>query len=111
MQEKSILEECIYYAPLALAAHGNDRLAKAADSYLPYSTGFEIECSKGENYNEVAFTSIPDIMDVNNGEGEQRYRIPAGHKGLICLFNICTQLKRNSALNEGSGRNECHLIE
>lgn len=73
---------------------------EAGNFYLPYSTGFEIECDKADEYDEFCFTSIPDIMDVNNGSGEQRYRIPSGIKGLICLYNISHQLKINSVFTE-----------
>lgn len=78
-------------------------IEEIALKYLPYSIGFEIECDKSSIYNKEEFTSIEDIMDVNNSDCEQRYRIPPGIKGLLCLYTICDKLKTNSILNDGSG--------
>lgn len=81
----------------------NSNAIKVGNYYLPYSVGFEIECFKGDDFNIDSFLNIPDIMDVDITEGEQRFRIPPGFKGLHCLYNISTQLKLNSLLNPDSG--------
>lgn len=70
---------------------------------LPFSTGFEIECDKLPSFNINDFESIPNILDVNIDNDEQRFRIPSGLKGLQCLYNISIALHKNSNLNLGSG--------
>lgn len=100
---EEVIKESIYSTPLVLLGIKDNRLRETATSYLPYSTGFEIECHKGELYDLKAFTSIPGIMEVNNSEYEQRYRIPHGLNGILCLYCISIQLKLNSELNPGSG--------
>lgn len=98
-----LLEEIIYNAPLVLLTLDNKEMINLANDYLPYSTGFEIECHYGKDYNVENFKKIPNILHVNNTSGEQRYRIPSGIKGMLCLYNISQQLKLNSELNPGSG--------
>lgn len=71
--------------------------------FLPYSLGFEFECHKAENYDVEVFKSIPNIMDVSAGESEQRYRIPPGLKGIICLFDIANNMRKYSLINHQSG--------
>jgi len=87
----SIITTC----PLSLDIDNPDAI-EAGNYYLPFSTGFEIECIYSPEYNESNFKNIPYIMDVINDGGEQRYRIPSGIKGLHCLYNISLQLKFNS---------------
>lgn len=97
-----IIRSAIYSTPYVLLSLKDEHL-DIANSYLPNSTGFEIECFQKDSFDVKAFTNIPFIMDVQCDSGEQRFRIPNGVKGLICLYNICYQLKLNSELNEGSG--------
>lgn len=96
------IEDCIYYNPLSLLNIKNQKILDSIDNYLPYSTGFEIECDQ-LNFIPKKFWDIPDIMDVNCDMNEQRFRIPNGLKGLICLYNICERLKLDCAINNGSG--------
>lgn len=103
MLDINTLEELIYNAPLGLLSLKDENSIALANSYLPYSTGFEIECSKSDIYNESTFKYIPSILDVNVDNSEQRYRIPNGIVGLICLYNICYNLNTNSLLNMESG--------
>lgn len=91
------------YNPLILLTIKDESIINRVNKLLPYSTGFEIECSKSEFFKNSNFTIIPNILDVSCDNGEQRYRIPNGIPGLICLFNICNQLKIDSLLNFGSG--------
>lgn len=98
-----LIEECVYHTPLALLAIKNEEVLSKVNNYLPYSSGFEIECNKLCTFSIEAFKMIPDIMDINVDVSEQRFRIPNGVAGLICLYNICEQLKENSELNMGSG--------
>lgn len=118
MITKELLEEIIYKTPLALLSIKDaDTIARIRE-YLPYSTGFEIEChykqlpswdirrdekNSSSLFKVENFKEIPKIMAVDCSEYEQRYRIPYGINGLICLYLICEQLKENSALNPGSG--------
>ena len=71
--------------------------------YLPYSTGFEIECDIKTTCNKDAFTSIKNIMEVDVNNYEQRFRIPNGLDGLKCLFEISVLLKEHALINNGSG--------
>lgn len=98
-----LVKGCVYNTPLTLLAIKDEELISKVNNYLPYSTGFEIECDMAVGYNEQAFLDIPNILEVGNSSSEQRYRIPSGANGLTCLYLICEQLKINSLLNEGSG--------
>jgi hypothetical protein len=101
---KELIEKCIFENSLALLAIDDvETLVDIYDNYLPYTTGFEIECSQNKTFKIEHFKAIPDIVEVNVDSWEQRFQIPAGIKGLICLWNICEQLKLNSLLNEDSG--------
>lgn len=104
-EELKVLEDTIYNNPLALLAL--DNAEEIGLSVLPYSVGIEFECFKKDNYDEASFKAIPNILDVRVDSGEQRYRIPNGIKGLICLYNLCDLLQEYSMINEGSG-NHCH---
>jgi hypothetical protein len=70
-------------------------IEEIALKYLPYSIGIEIECDRNDNYNIENFKNIPDIVEVLSTNGEERFRIPNGIKGLCCLYNISEQLKNN----------------
>lgn len=97
-----LLEEAIYKSPLALLSIKDANSISKIREYLPFSTGFEIECHY-KGFEVKNFEEIPKIMAVDCASYEQRYRIPYGINGLICLYLICEQLKVNSALNPGSG--------
>lgn len=103
MNEIHSIEASIFWNPLILTSIKSPGILRAIDDYLPYSTGFEIECNWLPNFNIKEFESIPDIMHVDCDGGEQRFRIPKGLKGLICLYNISEALKRNCSLNLSSG--------
>lgn len=98
MLDQKLVEE-LKNAPLLLLTIKDQETIDYFNSLIPYSTGFEIECDRAENYNAQAFTAIPDIMDVNSDSYEQRYRIPNGIRGMICLYHISQQLKVHSLLN------------
>lgn len=97
-----LVKEAIYKFPLPLLELKNDKLLKSIDSIFPYSHGMEFECHKKDSYNIQEFKDIPDIMAVDVDNYEQRYRIPSGLKGLVCLYRICEQLKLNSKIDPGS---------
>lgn len=99
-----LLEEAINKFPQALKNINNTNILKfIEENYLPYSTGFEIECNNLDNFNIKDFESIPDIINVDCDTHEKRFRIPKGLKGLICLDQICNKLIDNCSLNMGSG--------
>ena len=96
------IEEAIYSYPLSLLNITNQSILNIIDDFLPYSVGMEFECHMKSTYDINNFKNIPDIISVSVDASEQRYRIPSGLKGMICLYNICTQLKINSAIDPGS---------
>jgi hypothetical protein len=109
------IQDCINYNPVALLKINSKVLLEKIDDILPYSTGFEIECSPRSKYNRTeniahkdleyvkAFKSIENIIDVNCDSSEQRFRIPPGLKGLICLQEISKNLIKYCELNPQSG--------
>lgn len=100
----SLVDSCIKKAPLALDSIRSTELLNYVETFfLPYSIGIEIECNELETYNIEVFKSIPNIMAVNSSSCEQRFRIPKGLDGLICLYNISLALIDNCSLNRGSG--------
>lgn len=98
-----MIEDTIFTNPLPLLAIKNPKLVERINQYLPYSSAFEVECRKQPSFDITTFEEIPDIMSVNCGNGEQRFRVPSGLKGLVCLYHISEQLKLNSELNPESG--------
>jgi hypothetical protein len=103
MKIEELIEEGVYTSPLALLSIKDNKLINKINEYLPYSIGIEIECGKLSNFSLSKFKNIPNILDVNIDDNEQRFRIPNGLCGLICLYNICNELKLNSSLNPASG--------
>lgn len=100
--ENISIQELLFTNPKALDVLDPD-VNKVSNFYLPYSTGFEIECAKDDNFSHAAFLAIPNIMDFSADSSEQRFRIPSGIKGFQCLFDITIELKKNSLLNPLSG--------
>lgn len=100
--EEESIDTIIKTVPLALDSKDKS-IKKLGKFYLPFSTGFEIECERKPTFNEQDFLDIPNIIEVRVDSHEQRFRIPKGIKGLICLYNISIALKKNSLLNQGSG--------
>jgi hypothetical protein len=93
-------------APLSLLALKDEKEIHQINSLIPYSSAFEIECdiaSEMEHVAKTSFESIPNLMDYSGGCGEERFRIPNGMMGIICLWHISRQLKANLMLNYGSG--------
>lgn len=117
MTQIELIEDSIYNYPLVLLSIKDQSLIDIINNYLPYSIGIEIECNQAPTFDVNRFKNIPDIMEVNVDSAEQRYRIPNGLAGLICLYNICEELKINSELNPDSGHhyhvdmtNSFHLL-
>jgi len=102
MLPNELLEE-LKNAPLLLLTVKDKETIDYFNNLIPYSTGFEIECNWNESYNKDNFLAIPDLMELKSDNYEQRYRIPNGIRGMICLYHISIQLKYNLLLNLGSG--------
>lgn len=100
---KELIKELIYTNPLALLAFKDKESIAYIDSFIPYSTGFEIECNSLDHFNAKEFLKIPDIIHVSCDSSEKRFRIPNGLKGIICLSNITNILPIQCSLNMGSG--------
>lgn len=100
---EELLQRAVLTAPVSLLSIKDPIALDYINNMLPFSTGFEIECRQKDTYNINNFKNIPDIMDVNVDSSEQRYRIPNGLRGIICLYNISQQLNLNSELNPLSG--------
>lgn len=94
----------VYNSPLSLLPYSDDPvLVNYVNNLIPYSTGFEVECSQTSDFNINIFKSIPFIMDVRCDMYENRFRIPNGLRGIICLYFISQEMKMQLHLNEGSG--------
>lgn len=103
MIDKELIEDCIYNDPIALLTVKDQESIDFINSFLPYSTGFEIECNNLSDFTQNIFKSIPNIIEVICDYSEKRFRISNGLQGLICLYNICQELPKNCSLNYGSG--------
>jgi hypothetical protein len=97
------LKEMVISSPFFINKITNPIILEFIENMFTYSVGIEFECSKSVDYNIEIFKSIPDIIDVNVDNSEQRYRIPSGIKGIFCLENLSKKLKTYSLLNEASG--------
>lgn len=98
-----MLKEAIFQFPSTLKGINNPLATDLINYYLPYSTGFEVECNSLDSFNINDFKKIDNILDVNCDSNEKRFRIPNGLNGLICLYEICDALVDNCSLNMGSG--------
>lgn len=94
-----VLEEAIYSNPTPLLQIKNDNIITYINDFMPYSHGLEFECVMKKDYNKKAFLEIPDIMAIDVDKYEQRYRIPSGLKGMVCLYRISNLLKENSIVD------------
>lgn len=95
------LRVAIFNCPLAIKKM-DSKMLKLAESYLPFSTGIEIECLKKDSYSDDIFRKC-GLISVETDSNEQRYRIHSGVRGMIELYNICQLLKEHSHFNISSG--------
>jgi hypothetical protein len=102
MESKTVW--AIYNDPLVLLNIKKPKIIEEINAYLPYSCGMEIECMHSPHFRNT-FSNIPDIMDVDNSspDYEQRYRIPSGLKGMVCLFRVCEELIKQCVYHPRSG--------
>lgn len=105
------------HSPLGLLSLP-EKLTSIADTMLPFSTGFEIECNLNDELlkriidgfwkseitvDQLFRRAVPSLLDVNIDSGEQRFRISNGIQGFISLYQLCEVLKSYSTLNPASG--------
>lgn len=97
------INEIIKVFPLALDKEDEDVINLALE-YLPYSTGFEIECNCNEDRHKRSLFQTIGLLDcdVNNND-EQRFRITNGIEGLNQLFKIAELLPETMNFNLESG--------
>lgn len=96
------LDMIIKSTPLVLSSYDADVIA-LADYYLPYSTGFEIECCNKPNIPLSIYSEIEYIIEAPCEADELKFRIPKGINGIKCLFLISEMLRDNAMLNPNSG--------
>jgi hypothetical protein len=98
-----MLRDFVKTNPLALLLLNKQEEINFVNEFLPYSTGFEIECERAKSYKLEYFKDIPLIMDTDSWSEEQRFRIPNGINGILCLYFISLQARKHLTLNAGSG--------
>lgn len=103
MTEHEIVKDCLISTPLIIKETNNPVVTRLINSMLSYDVGIEIECNQESSYDIELFKNIPNIMEVGSSKEEQRFRIPSGVNGAICLYEITEILKINctEAFNAG----------
>ena len=94
-----MISDTIFENLMPLLHIKDSKIKKLIDDFLPFSTGFEVECDRKDSYDIQCFQDIPNIMEVASTHGEERFRVPSGLKGLICIWMICEQLEKNCLLS------------
>jgi len=103
-RDKELIERCVRNTPLTLLNIINEEHLRYASKFVPYSTGFEIECLLKDSKYASELKNIPDLINYNGGGwGEERFRIPSGVKGIVCVYNISRAMKEYALFNPGSG--------
>lgn len=100
--ESGKIDDLIKTNPLLLDSN-DPEVIKVGDYYLPYSTGFEIECDVKPGTTKDHFESIPNLLDLQINNYEQRFRIKSGIEGLKSLRIISDYMIRYGLFNPGSG--------
>lgn len=96
------LDTVIKSAPLVLSSYDAEVIA-LADYYLPYSTGFEIECCNQEGVPLEIYEQIEGVIEAPCEADELKFRIPSGIIGIKALYHISQSLRENAMLNPNSG--------
>lgn len=97
------IEEWVNNTPLQLLSVTEPEYIKVINNYLPYSIGIELECDQKKSFDSKIFRDIPYIMAVSCDSSEQRFRIPNGLRGILCLYLISLNLKNYCLFNPDSG--------
>lgn len=100
IQLSLINKDLLLTNPYLLLNTINPETIDIINNVLPFSIGIEIECDNSENYNIKNFSKIPYLIAIDCDSSEKRFRIPNGLLGLICLYNICEELKYNCIYTE-----------
>lgn len=101
-RESTKLDDLIKTNPLLLDSK-DPEVIKVSDYYLPYSTGFEIECEVKAGVTKRDFDYIPNLLDLDINGYEQRFRIKTGIEGLKSLRLISDAMIKYGLFNPGSG--------
>lgn len=101
-EEQESINSLIRTNPLLLDKRDSD-VIKAGNYFLPYSTGFEIECSIRPDTRLGDFLHIPNLIDLDINGYEQRFRIKEGIEGLQSLKLISDTLIEKMLFNPDSG--------
>lgn len=101
-EESGRLDDLIKTNPLLLNSK-DPEVIKVGDYYLPYSTGFEIECEVKPRISKADFDYIPNLLDLQINGHEQRFRIKAGIEGLKSLRLVSDAMIKYALFNPGSG--------
>jgi len=123
----AMVRELARVNPLPLLDLTDKKLIRYAESLLPYSIGIEFECALKEGYSSRAMIArkngqiyaaskymsnsdikglrhhLPYVMAISTDGDEQRFRIPKGIKGLVCLYKLSLFMKEYYGLNTDSG--------
>lgn len=104
MEDVELIKRCVYHTPLALTSLP-EHLKVKVNELIPYDTGIEVECSnRGIIPDKMeVFSAIPELKALDLNSYEQRFRLPSGIDGLICLYKISLLLKDKFGLNPLSG--------
>jgi hypothetical protein len=103
VEENGNIDDIIKIFPLALDKE-DEEVKNLALYYLPYSTGFEIECdNQGSTHKNSLFQTI-GLLHCDINSHEQRFRITNGIEGLNQLYKICdllpdTMIPTNSGIH------------
>jgi hypothetical protein len=106
-ERRKLIHEALFKNPMLLLVLKDKESLEYINNLLPFDTGFEIEC--GVKFPNLVrdtiktFQNIPNIKHVDVNDYEQRFRIPNGLAGLICLYNISLLLKLHHEFNPASG--------
>lgn len=100
------LRDCVFHNPLGISSLP-PKFQRIANSYLPYKTGIEIECTSKRDdiyplYISRAFRQV-GCIDFSISDLEVRMQIPKGVEGMVTLYKSTLLLKENFGLNMLSG--------
>lgn len=97
------IEELVIRAPLLLTSiKDKNIISLIEDNYLSFSIGLEFETFVKDSYKMEIFENIPGLIRTSIDSEEQRYRIPSGINGLICLYLLCREIKNHCELDTES---------
>jgi len=110
------VRRAVYDCPFALKAVSDKKLLKVAESYLPYSTGIEIETPFKDNQIKKTpefkedFRRLLSMPGIYSSEKtlltehyENKVRLNSGVNGMLALYELCEYMKKYFIFNTSSG--------